>query len=103
MKSFKVNRFIRDRKGKFWLKTNYEGIISYDPATSQVANYNIAYRNLQSNNNIGLTEQPDGSIYAVTDKGIELIQSPGKTKPVFYPFDPLIKFKFIPGKMRIHR
>lgn len=97
MKTMKVNFFIRDRSGKFWLNTNYEGLACYDPVSRATLRFNTSGKNLRSNNNIGLAEHPNGSIYAVTDQGVEMIANPGKLNPSFYPFPASLAFRFTKG------
>ncbi|HEX7844340.1 MAG TPA: two-component regulator propeller domain-containing protein, partial [Chitinophagaceae bacterium] len=93
----KNKKFSRDQKGKFWFNSSYKGIVSYDPLQNKTTWFDSLHRNLHSNNNLGVVEDPHGKIYAFTDKGIEILNSETNASSGFVAFSAGLDFKFIHG------
>lgn len=97
LSKFNVEKFIRDHSGRFWLNTNYQGIISFDPASKKITQFNTANQNLKSNNNLGVIENTKGRICVFTDKGLEILNKQGAAIEEFISFPSSLNFKFIYG------
>lgn len=90
----KVKNFIRDRAGRFWIRSNYDGVACYDPSKNKTKWFNSKNKTLRTDHLLGITEDPAGKIYVITDEGIERIDTNNTEAPFFIPFDPSIKVDF---------
>ncbi|MGN6401006.1 MAG: ATP-binding protein, partial [Flavisolibacter sp.] len=94
---YKVGKFFRDHSGKFWLNTNYKGVICFDPTTRKITEFNASNKQLASSNNLGSVENIQGRICVFTEKGIEISNTHGTKMEEFFSYNPVLHFKFIVG------
>jgi signal transduction histidine kinase/ligand-binding sensor domain-containing protein/DNA-binding response OmpR family regulator len=93
----KIKKFYRDRLGRFWFNSSNKGVVCFDPQHNKTTWFDTARKNLRSNNNLAVAEDMKGRIYVFTDKGIEWLPMHTNETAIFTPFDPALRFRFIPG------
>ena len=93
----KTTSFLRDRSGRFWLGTDNDGVVCFDPVSEKTVYYNVENKKLVSDSIAGIHENPEGSIYIFTDKGLEITDADDTKTDQFIPFPDSIHFKFNEG------
>lgn len=73
-----VNTVVEDRDGNYWLGTNEQGLIKYEPSTGNMQTYNMANAGLSSNVMVASLCASDGTLWFGTYGGGVIRYSNGK-------------------------
>ena len=73
-----VNTVVEDHEGNYWLGTNEQGLIRYNPKTGQMQTFNMANAGLSSNVMVASLCASDGTLWFGTFGGGLIRYSGGK-------------------------